>query len=330
VIAAPHPEQKPRVMRKDIRQSVYDRRGRQADPEETATDFWIAHHARNLIQRFQRYFGVCMQKPEDFAARCLGSDVHLPGTAARAAPYNVIAEAFRQPLGSVSAPAVDNNNFRPTGSLAQSRQERADQWRLIKDRNDNGDLHLRFWLNFFLRDKAPKTFLKIKCLLDASLRRIEFNKPETHMIAKIITAAAITLLFTPAPALFSQEHPEHPTSGGAKKQVSTADISAGIKKHITAETSKGGGKFPVKYEGQDLALDLIKVHDDRLQDLGGGKYFACVDMKGTDGKTYDIDFFLTGQPGKMTVTDTAVHKIEGKPLYNWKEENGKWNKVPVS
>ena len=60
------------------------------------------------------------------------------------------------------------------------------------------------------------------------------------MIAKIITAAAITLLFTPAPALFSQEHPEHPTSGGAKKQVSTADISAGIKKHITAETSKSG------------------------------------------------------------------------------------------
>ena len=150
------------------------------------------------------------------------------------------------------------------------------------------------------------------------------------MIAKIITAAAITLFFMPAPALFSQEHPEHPTSGGAKKQVSTADISAGIKKHITAETSKSGGKFAVKYEGQDLALDLIKVHDDRLQDLGGGKYFACVDMKGTDGKTYDIDFFLTGQPGKMTVTDTAVHKIDGKPLYNWKEENGKWNKVPTS
>jgi len=67
-----------------------------------------------------------------------------------------------------------------------------------------------------------------------------------------------------------------------------------------------------------------------LQDLGDGKYFACVDMKGTDGKTYDIDFFLTGQPGKMNVTDTAVHKIDGKPLYNWKEENGKWNKVPVS
>jgi hypothetical protein len=151
------------------------------------------------------------------------------------------------------------------------------------------------------------------------------------MITRIILATAIALFFTPATVLFSQEHPEHPKAGGAKKQVSTADISAGIKTNIETESKKSSdGKFHVKHEGQDLALDLIRVHDDRLSDLGGGKYFACVDMKGTDGKTYDIDFFLTGQPGKMSVTDTSVHKIDGKPLYNWKEENGKWNKVPVS
>src|ERR1051325_11740819 len=92
------------------------------------------------------------------------------------------------------------------------------------------------------------------------------------MITKIVTATAIALFFTPASLLFSQEHPEHPEhpkAGGAKKQVSTADISAGIKKNITAETNKSDEKFHVKYEGQDLALDLIKVHDDRLQDLSG-------------------------------------------------------------
>lgn len=158
------------------------------------------------------------------------------------------------------------------------------------------------------------------------------------MFSRLITAVAITLFFTPPGLVIAQEHPEHPEhpkkggehqkKGGAEKQVSTADISAGIKKNIDAETKKSSdGKFHVKYEGQDLSLDLIKVHDDRLQDLGGGKYFACVDMKGTDGKTYDIDFFLTGQPGKMKVTETSVHKIDGKPVYNWKEENGKWQKV---
>jgi hypothetical protein len=165
------------------------------------------------------------------------------------------------------------------------------------------------------------------------------------MIPRLIVATVIALSFTSAALVFSQEHPEHPKKttehpkqgaehpkqGAETKQVSTADISAGIKKNIDAKSKKSpDGKFHVKYEGQDLALDLTKVHDDRLSDLGGGKYFACVDMKATDGKTYDIDFFLTGQPGKMKVTETSVHKIEGKPLYDWKEENGKWHKVPAS
>lgn len=165
------------------------------------------------------------------------------------------------------------------------------------------------------------------------------------MIPRLIMAAVIAVSFASAALVISQEHPEHPKKttehpkqgaeqpkkGGAEKQVSTADISAGIKKHIDAQSKKSSdAKFHVNYEGQDLALNLIKVHDDRLQDLGGGKYFACVDMKSAEAKTYDIDFFLTGQPGQMKVTETSVHKIDGKPLYNWKEENGKWHKVPAS
>lgn len=163
------------------------------------------------------------------------------------------------------------------------------------------------------------------------------RKRRIHMFSRLIIAAAIALFFTPTATIFAQEHPEHPKKSAehakqaAQKQVSTADISAGIKQNIDAQSTKSPDrKFHVKYAGQDLDLDLIRVHDDRLSDLGGGKYFACVDMKGTDGKTYDIDFFLTGQPGKMRVTETSVHKIDGKPLYDWKEENGKWHKVPAS
>jgi hypothetical protein len=141
MIAASHPEQEPCVMRKAVRQSVYGRRGRQADPKETATDFWIAHYPPNLIQRFQRHFDVGMQKPQNIAAGGIGSDVHLFRTAAPAAPDNLIAEALRQLVGAVSARAIDDNNFRPTGSLAQIREKRAYQRRLIKDRNNNRDLH---------------------------------------------------------------------------------------------------------------------------------------------------------------------------------------------
>src|SRR5437764_9742871 len=132
------------------------------------------------------------------------------------------------------------------------------------------------------------------------------------MFSKLIIAVAIALFFTPAAIIFAQEHPEHPTKsaehpkkGGGEKQISTADISAGIKQNIDAESKKNNdGKFHVKHEGQDLALNLVKVHDDRLQDLGAGKYFACVAMKTTDAKKYDNDFFLTGEPVKITVTET--------------------------
>ena len=99
------------------------------------------------------------------------------------------------------------------------------------------------------------------------------------MILRLVIALAIALFFTPAALIIAQEHPEHPEhpqkGKSTEKRVSTADISAGIKKNIDAQTKKSSdGKFHVKHEGQDLALELVKVHDDRLQDLGGNKYFA--------------------------------------------------------
>ena len=122
-----------------------------------------------------------------------------------------------------------------------------------------------------------------------------------------------------------------PQSGTQTKEVSKADISIGIKKYIDSGRKKSSDKkFHVNYRGKDLALDLIRVHDDPLSSLGGGKYFACVDMKATDGTIYDIDFFMAGQPGSMRVTETSVHKVNGKPLYNWKGEGGVWKKARVS
>jgi len=114
-------------------------------------------------------------------------------------------------------------------------------------------------------------------------------------------------------------------------EVSNADISAGLKKYIDSYTKKSSDrKFHVRDRSKDLALDLITVHDDRLSALAEGKYFACVDMKGNDGKIYDIDFFMALRPGQMKVTETSIHKINGKPLYSWKEENGVWKRVRVS
>jgi hypothetical protein len=148
------------------------------------------------------------------------------------------------------------------------------------------------------------------------------------MITRFTTAALVALFFAPALPLFAQEHPEHPTNAGKQTAVTTAAISAGIKKHIATETKKSNdGKFHVKYQGKDLSLDLVRVHEERLASLGGGEYFACVDMKAADGTLYDIDFFLNGKPEDMKVTSTSVHKINGKALYHWKKEGNVWKKV---
>ena len=110
-----------------------------------------------------------------------------------------------------------------------------------------------------------------------------------------------------------------------------SNVSAGLKEFISNYSTKSADKkFHMPYNRKDLALDLVKVHDDRFSSLGGNKYFACVDMKGTDGKMYDIDFLMAVQSDKLTVTQTSVHKIDGKALYNWKQQGGVWKKVPVS
>ena len=157
--------------------------------------------------------------------------------------------------------------------------------------------------------------------------------------------ALLFVLIAPVLSMFAQEHPRAPqqsqsqqlpqTRTGAPQAAMTeatmSDASDGLKRFISGYAAKSTDKkFHIPYQRKELALDLVRVHDDRFSSLGGDKYFACVDMKGIDGKIYDIDFFMVLQPGKLTVTETSVHKINGKPLYNWKQEGGVWKKVTVS
>lgn len=112
--------------------------------------------------------------------------------------------------------------------------------------------------------------------------------------------------------------------------VSIDEIADGIQKHIAGQSKTNSGYFKVPFHQQDLSLELVRVHLEYLADLGGGIHFACVDLVGTDGPVYDVDFFMKGPPGAMTVTETSVHKINGQPLYAWEQRrNGTWRKVPA-
>jgi len=112
--------------------------------------------------------------------------------------------------------------------------------------------------------------------------------------------------------------------------VVTKDIQEGIEKHIGEQTRMGGGYFEIPFRGAQLQLRLVRVHLEYLANLGPRRHFACVDMANVDGDVYDVDFFLAGDPRAMTVTETTVHKINGQPIYVWRQRRDKtWHRVEV-
>src|SRR6266853_5536506 len=107
------------------------------------------------------------------------------------------------------------------------------------------------------------------------------------MDTQLIIAVSVALSLAPAMPSLAAEHPQprfqqlpqittrSAQSATPTMEVSKANISVGIKKHIESDRRKSSDKkFHVDYRGKDLALDLIKVHDDRLSSLGGGKYIT--------------------------------------------------------
>ncbi|MBW8001192.1 MAG: transglutaminase domain-containing protein [Planctomycetes bacterium] len=119
-------------------------------------------------------------------------------------------------------------------------------------------------------------------------------------------------------------------SSDSVSNVVTKDIQAGIEKHIEEQSRLGDGYFRLRFGDGELRLKLVRVHVEYLANLGPQRHFACVDLASIDGDVYDVDFFLAGDPGAMTVTETTVHKINGQLLYAWEQKRDKtWHRVPV-
>jgi len=107
------------------------------------------------------------------------------------------------------------------------------------------------------------------------------------MTTRLAICVSIALLLVPALPLRAQEHPRAPqqsqsqqlpqASKGAPQaammQSSISDVSDGLKRFISGYAAKSADKkFHMPYQKKDLALDLVKVHDDRFSSLGGDKY----------------------------------------------------------
>jgi transglutaminase-like putative cysteine protease len=154
------------------------------------------------------------------------------------------------------------------------------------------------------------------------------KKNRKNLSLMVFAAATASLLLTTGCANKPDEKEEQSRCGFVLNVV-TADIKAGIEKHIEEQTHSGGGYFSVLFGNRELKLKLARVHTEYLANLGPRSHFACVDLVGVNGDVYDVDFFLSGDPGAMIVTETIVHKLNGQPYYVWDQDSaGAWIRVP--
>ena len=108
----------------------------------------------------------------------------------------------------------------------------------------------------------------------------------------------------------SQSQP--PSSNPDRSQQTTTTTTkktmpVGVKGYLDQQLAMSKDKkFHVALNGSDVALTPLKFHQE--QKLGSVKASTAVDMKGVDGKIYEIEFVTSnGQ-----VTGAKVGKINGK------------------
>jgi len=149
---------------------------------------------------------------------------------------------------------------------------------------------------------------------------------------KIVLVLAVMFCLANAVGLQAQaEHPhEHPKRGKpSAKPLSTATLENSIKDQIEEKAKANNGKFPVRDDLLDKTwqLQLVRVHTDKLTQLDEQTYFACVDFKADDGTPVDVDFYMKNDNGKLSLSDTTVHKVNGKPRFNYVKKGNLWERV---
>jgi hypothetical protein len=135
VVATPHSQQDPGVMRKAVGQSI-NPAPRQANSKVTASDLWITHDVLNLIQTLPGHFGINMQKPKDVALRHTAASVHLYCSTAFAHD-KLIAKAPSEISCAIGASTIGDNNLASRRSLAHLLKKWPYQRRFVKDGNND-------------------------------------------------------------------------------------------------------------------------------------------------------------------------------------------------
>lgn len=150
----------------------------------------------------------------------------------------------------------------------------------------------------------------------------------------ILGFSTYILVFALLSACQNKASEEAAPARGARTASSTeadiAAVEAGIVAHIARQSEAGEGYFYLEDENHSLRLRLVRVHTEYLAVLGEGRFFACVDLADRSGDVYDVDFFMAGTVDSMVVTETTIHKLNGKPYYTWRQKADKtWERQTV-
>lgn len=134
----------------------------------------------------------------------------------------------------------------------------------------------------------------------------------------------------PAPASVdpSVEHPEW----GQAVPLTEESLTAAVSAYLNAEASRQGGTFAIDdpEQKQRLSLTPTTVHREGTRKMEDGRYFACADFKGQDGRTYDLDVTMRANANGLLADEVWIHKQDGTPRYNWVERHGVWTREPAT
>jgi hypothetical protein len=132
------------------------------------------------------------------------------------------------------------------------------------------------------------------------------------LLAAVVTSLGSHVAFAQMGGYSGGMTQSQPPAANADRSQQTTTTTkttmpVGVKGYLDSQiASSKDKKFHVRLNGKDLALTPLKFHEEKK--LGGGKSSTAVDMKGADGKIYEIDFVSSGGH----VTGASVGKANDK------------------
>jgi hypothetical protein len=99
------------------------------------------------------------------------------------------------------------------------------------------------------------------------------------------------------------------------------NIRAAVENFIQDAVSVTGGQFMLYDNLEQTPIVLFPqydIEDNSLHTTGPGRYALAVDMNSSDGKDYNLDFFLEGpETGNAKVQEVLIRSVNGQPRYEW-------------